>query len=121
MNIQPSQVILIGALLVFGFYVFRLRTVLADRVILFLLSIGGIVLVIHPNFAMTVANRIGIGRGTDLLLYFFIIFSLFAFAGYSAQIKNLERQITLLTRQDAIHNAVEGGAKEGEPPQNDEG
>jgi hypothetical protein len=104
MNIQLSQIFLVIALLVFGLYVFRVRTVLTDRIVLLILAIGGLVMVIHPNLSMWVANRIGIGRGTDLLLYVFILFSMFNFVGISSELKKIERQLTEVVRQQALQN-----------------
>jgi hypothetical protein len=104
MNIQLSQIFLVIALLVFGLYVFRVRTVFTDRIVLLILAIGGLVMVIHPNLSMWVANRIGIGRGTDLLLYVFILFSMFNFVGISSELKKIERQLTEVVRQQALQN-----------------
>ena len=38
MNIQLSQILLVIALLIFGLYVFRVRTVLTDRIVLLILA-----------------------------------------------------------------------------------
>jgi hypothetical protein len=112
MNIQLSQIFLVIALLIFGLYVFRVRTVLTDRIVLLILALGGLVLVIHPNLSMWVANRIGIGRGTDLLLYVFILFSMFNFVGISSELKKIERKLTEVVRQQALQNPQIGNKEE---------
>lgn len=38
-----------------------------------ILSMLGVVFVLYPDLATTIANVVGIGRGTDLLLYCFTI------------------------------------------------
>jgi len=108
MNIQLSQILLVIALLIFGLYVFRVRTVLTDRIVLLILALGGLVLVIHPNLSMWVANRIGIGRGTDLLLYVFILFSMFNFVGISSELKKMEGKLTEVVRRQALQNPQTG-------------
>ena len=104
MNVQLSQVILVIILIIFGLYVFRLRTVLTDRIILLLLACGGLVLVIYPDLSTRLANSIGIGRGTDLILYVFILFSLFYFVGISSDLKKIERQLTEVVRAQALQH-----------------
>ena len=121
MNIQLSQVILVIILIIFGLYAFRVRTVLTDRIILVLLACGGLVLVIHPDFSTRLANRIGIGRGTDLILYVFILFSMFYFVGISSELKKIERQITQVVRAQALQTPRYGNAPlheltSGKPP-----
>ncbi len=108
MNVQLSQVILVIIIIIFGLYVFRLRTVLTDRIILLLLACGGVVLVIHPDLSTRLANSIGIGRGTDLILYVFILFSLFYFVGISSELKKIERQLTEVVRAQALQNPQSG-------------
>lgn len=67
--------------------------------------IVGIVAVIFPSLADTVANAVGVGRGADLVLYGFII----VFIGYtlstSAHLRRVDRQISELTRELAIAEA----------------
>ncbi len=117
MNTQLGQVILIIIILIYGLYVFRVRTILTDRIILLLLACGGLVLVIHPDLSTQVANRIGIGRGTDLLLYVFILFSLFNFVGVSSALKKIERQLTELVRSQALQNPQYGNDSQQKPPE----
>lgn len=108
MSFLPSQYILIGAILLLGLYAFRARTKRNDRIILVVLACGGIVLVISPELSTRLANQIGIGRGTDLILYLFIVITLFRFVGISADMRNTDRQITQLVREEALSNAQSG-------------
>lgn len=103
-----SQIILIIAVFTFGLYVFRLRTVLTDRIVLLGLSIIGMILVIQPELSTQIANRIGIGRGTDLLLYVFIFFCLFRFVGIASNSKEHERQLTRVVRALALLSPEHG-------------
>lgn len=112
MSFEPSQLIIILAMLGFAFYVFSARTVLRDRIIYLLLVSTGVILALYPDFSTRIANSVGIGRGTDLLLYVFIIFSLFHYASLASQFKKVEQQLTALTRAIAIQNARAGSNKE---------
>lgn len=113
MIIQPSQILLILALLVFILYVFRLRTLFLDRLVILLITACGIVLVINPDLASRIANLFGIGRGADLLLYLFVIAGLFFAVGMSSEHKRLQRQITELVRHIAISNASDASTSPG--------
>jgi small membrane protein len=108
MNIELSQILLIGALIIFIIYVFLLRTLFLDRLVLLVITASGILLVIYPDMASWIANRLGIGRGTDLLLYLFVVLGLFFAVTITSEIKRLQRQVTELVRYTAISNPVDG-------------
>lgn len=97
-----SQILLLAAMVLFGLYSFRLRTAARDRITYFVLAILGFTLVIHPEWSNAMARQVGIGRGADLMFYFFIIFSLFHFASSAATIRRMHRDITVLTRELAL-------------------
>jgi small membrane protein len=107
MNFELSQIFLIGALLIFIIYVFLLRTLFLDRLVLLVITASGIVLVIYPDLASWIANRLGIGRGTDLLLYLFVVLGLFFAVTITSEIKRLQRQVTELVRYIALSNPLD--------------
>jgi hypothetical protein len=104
-----SQVFLLAAIIIFALYVFRLRTILADRIIYLLMIGGGVVFVLFPRFSSWIAQLFGIGRGADLVFYLFILFSLFHLVNTTSHQNKIERQITLLVRHCAIMEAQSGG------------
>jgi hypothetical protein len=106
MKFQRSQVVLLLALVSFLIYVFRLRTQVLERVIYFVFGLGGAVVILYPDVSTRLANHIGIGRGADLLLYIFIIFSLFHHVNIAARFKHLERQMTAVVRSIALAEAL---------------
>jgi small membrane protein len=116
MRLLPSQAILLAAFLFFGLYALRVRSIRSDRIILLTLMLAGVVLVLDPGLSTWVANRIGIGRGTDLVMYLFILFSLFRFVGISAETKRTQRQVTLLARELAILTARSGNEPDAQRP-----
>lgn len=67
----------------------------------------GIVAVLWPMITTQVANAIGVGRGTDLVLYVLVMVFIYTALATSQRIHHLERQLTLLVRELAIHRAEE--------------
>lgn len=112
MNIQLSQILLILALILFIVYVYRLRSVLLERVIYLVCALVGVIFVIAPELSTKIANWLGIGRGADLLIYLFIIVGLFYAVSLRARIKRNEEQITSLVRRIALDAPLQG---EGQP------
>jgi hypothetical protein len=108
MTIHPSQIILIIGLLFFIFYLFKLRKLIFDRIFFLIVAIVGLILVLFPQLSAIVANWLGIVRGSDLVFYTFIIFSLFYFVSLNAEIRMLRKQITELARSQALANPVKG-------------
>lgn len=109
MSIGISQIVVMAGVLAFALYVFAARTVLTDRIIYLVLILAGITLALNPELSTRVANLIGIGRGTDLLLYTFVLFSLFHYVNMASHMKTLEQRLTVLVRANAIDHAVLGG------------
>lgn len=67
----------------------------------------GVVAVIWPDLTTQAANRMGVGRGTDLVLYLAVLgFGFVAIAVYQ-RISTLESQITTLTRELALRTSAE--------------
>jgi hypothetical protein len=108
MSVHLSQIILIGILTLFLLYIFWLRAVWIDRIMYMLFAFIGVLLVINPDLTSQIAHRIGIGRGTDLLIYLFILVSLFHAANIRAQLKHLQEQLTVLMRNQALQQPLFG-------------
>ncbi len=109
MTWRPGQLLILGVIALFLLYAFRLRSELRDRLILAVLAAGGAVITVQPDVSTRIAHLIGVGRGTDLLLYLFVLFTLFHTVHSSARARRLERRLTLLAREQAIMAA-------GDPP-----
>ena len=113
MKFQASQIIIVATVLIFLFYALRLRTMLRDRIIFAAIVLVGVALAIHPDLSTRLANAIGIGRGADLMLYVFILFSLFQTVHLAARLKNIDARITSVVRESALASPLLP-AKEGE-------
>lgn len=107
-SLLPIQIILLALLGAFIAYIFRFRTPLRDRALYVVIGSCGVVTVLVPSLTSRAARLIGVGRGTDLLLYIFVLFSLLNVVSLSTQLRRMERQITLLIRQSAIADAEIG-------------
>lgn len=110
MTITLSQVLFFSILAVFILYVLRLRTVLTDRLVYIASALAAIVLVINPELSTRMANLLGIGRGTDLLIYLFILAGLVYSAAITSEVRRLQDQLTRVVRQIALDNPLEGSA-----------
>ena len=67
-----------------------------------LVVLSGITAVLWPGLTTSVANAIGVGRGTDLILY--LLVTVFAYAALTTtqKIHRLQHDITVLTRELAL-------------------
>jgi hypothetical protein len=75
------------------------------RIMFVILALSGLYFVWFPNQATVIANIIGIGRGADLVVYVWIIFSMLAILNLHLHIKSQIEIITLLSRNIAINEA----------------
>ena len=100
-----GQTVFLVAAVSFAIYATRLRSTLTDRLIYLVLALAGFVLVLYPDWSTGIAHRIGIGRGVDLVIYLFIVFSLFHYASGAAKARQMERAVTVMVRRLAIADA----------------
>ena len=99
----PIKVILIAglaALTVFSIAVTRHRT--TTRLILLAQLLLGVTLVLFPNLAQAAAERVGVGRGTDLLLYLLALVIYFGAILVAARFRRLQREVTAAVREAAL-------------------
>ena len=101
------QVLLItGVLIVSFYYALRLRSALFDLLLLSAFSGLAIYFILFPSQTNTIAHKLGVGRGADLLFYTCILLFLFIILKLFARIKRLENTLTELVRQQAKEEAV---------------
>ena len=100
------KIILILAVLIVAFFLVRStansKNVALRRLLLLLFVIVAVVTIIFPNITGIVARWLGVGRGTDLLLYMLVI----AFLGYAVvnyrRLNILEGRLVELARELTI-------------------
>lgn len=100
-----GQTVFLLAAVSFAIYATRLRSTLTDRLIYLVLALAGFVLVLYPDWSTGIAHSIGIGRGVDLVIYLFIVFSLFHYASGAAKARQMERAVTVIVRRLALADA----------------
>jgi len=72
------------------------------RAVGLLVVLAGIIAVLWPDLTTQAANAVGVGRGTDLVLY--LLVTVFAYAALTTtqRIHRLQHDITVLTRELAL-------------------
>ncbi len=68
-------------------------------------ALVGVFFVFNPDATTRIANMVGVGRGTDLILYLCVIAFFFTHALLYFKIRKMENAQTELVRQLAISNA----------------
>jgi hypothetical protein len=102
----PIQAILITLLLLIGgIYVTALSSRLASRLAVLALLAAGVLFVINPDLTTRLAQTVGVGRGTDLLLYLFCLASITVFLKLYKKHRTVEEKLTEVARQVALLGA----------------
>ncbi|OIJ33264.1 MULTISPECIES: DUF2304 domain-containing protein [unclassified Microbacterium] len=105
------QVLLIAAIVILA--VFMMRRTGADshlairRLLMGLFVVVAVLSVLFPQWLSWLAQLVGVGRGTDLVLYGLIVmFLAFVYSQYRRNVA-LQRQLTLLARKISLLEAEE--------------
>ncbi len=101
--IQPIFLLLLFAVALV--YLVRLRSTLMERVVVLLLAAIACTLIADPELSSLIAHRIGIGRGVDLIIYLSFYGVAFLLVLLFGKNRQLETQITELTRAIALTTA----------------
>jgi small membrane protein len=70
------------------------------------LWISAAIAIAFPDLLVWLAQALGIGRGTDLVLYVFILAGFVAFFATYLRFRRLDEQMTTIVRHIAIENAA---------------
>lgn len=96
---------------IIGVTIFALRSLRSDkslamkRLLALLFIVAAVLAIVFPNMLTVIANFFGVGRGTDLLLYGFIVIGmLFAVAVIRAKARS-DARVTQLARSVALNEA----------------
>lgn len=103
------KLLLLLALCGVGVYASRTRTGAAHlavrRIVGGLTLLAGAVAVISPILVTRVANSVGVRRGTDLLLYAFVVVSVMIWLSMYRRFDEMERRFAAMARRLAIREA----------------
>jgi hypothetical protein len=99
------QLILIAAIAGIGVLaLWSLRSRRLSRFVVLALAAAGVIFVLRPDASTRIAHFLGVGRGVDLMLYIFLIATVYALMQLYARVRTLDWQITQLSRALAIAN-----------------
>ncbi len=113
---MPSNQIVIQVLLVSAFVTFAIvlllpvrgaRRLAVRRLALAAAFIAAILAVIFPSALNDIANAVGVGRGTDLVLYGLVVVFMGNSIASAALSRQQHREITRLARAIAIRDAID--------------
>lgn len=106
------KILLITSVAFIAVYFFiRLRNSIFDIVLLSLLIAAAVTFILFPDITTTIANRLGVGRGADLIFYTSILIFWFIVLKLYARIRRLEQIITQIVRKDALDEAEKNFSK----------
>lgn len=103
------KVILIMATIGLGYLAMRERssvtTLALRRLACLALVVLGVIVILWPNLSTVMANAVGVGRGTDLLLYVGIMTFTFTTVLLYQRLHTTERRLTELVREMSLLEA----------------
>ena len=104
---KPVQLLLIlGTAAALLSYLAYFRSKLWDRLVGLLLLLVAWFSILFPEYTTVVAQLLGVGRGVDLIFYFFGLFTAFALIVLYTQGRSHSQQLTELIRHLAIRDAI---------------
>ena len=95
-----------GVILISIFFITRVRHRVLDLLILGTMIVSAIVFIIWPDITNSIAHKVGVGRGADLVFYISILIFWFIILKLYARLRKLEQMITDVIRKDALDNAI---------------
>ena len=101
-----ASIVLVSVLL--GRSTSNARHMAFRRLFLLLFVVGAGAAILFPHMLTRVANLLGVGRGTDLLLYVLVIAFIGSLAMASRRATEMGRRLTSVTRELALLEARHG-------------
>lgn len=110
---MPNQMIIQG-ILIAAFLIFAVillmpgrgaRRLAVRRLTLLAAFVAAVIAVVFPGFINSIANILGVGRGTDLVLYALVVVFIGNSITVAAHNRVLNREITMLARAIALRDA----------------
>jgi len=100
-----QRLLLTGVALICLYIVIRLKKKLLDLVLLLALVAAAVVFILWPDITTRLAEKLGVGRGADLVFYVSILIFWFVVLKLYARIRQLEKSFTQIIREDALKKA----------------
>jgi len=97
------QVLLLTGVVFIGLYfIIRLKKRLLDIILLFILAATAVVFIIWPDLTNSIARKLKVGRGADLIFYISILIFWFVILKLYARLRRLEQALTDMARKQAL-------------------
>lgn len=93
------------------------RTRAAKKLAFLLLALVSIVAILFPSLVQTVASFVGVGRGSDLVLYASVLLLLYTSLDFYLRFQDIDAQVTSLTRALALAQAEDDSSSLGPAPE----
>ena len=109
------QIIAVVVIAAAAFFIFRgggARHQALRRILMLAFIAAAASSVFFPQIWTWVANLVGVGRGTDLLLYFLVLIFIGFVATTYRRFRQIDKELTELSRQLALSNATKPNQKE---------
>ncbi len=106
-------VLLTGVAFICLYFVIQLKKKLLDLVLLLALIAAAVLFILWPDITTKLAQKLGVGRGADLVFYVSILIFWFVVLKLYARIRQLEKSFTQIIREDALKKA--SGPSSNEP------
>ena len=81
------------------------------RICSLVFALTWVVAVLFPDLVTTAANLVGVGRGTDLVLYALVLVVLFSGLSQYRRMRELENQLATVTRALALAERQDGSSR----------
>src|SRR6476619_5910713 len=100
------QLLLLTGVVFIGLYfIIRLKKRLLDLFLLFIMVATAIVFIIWPDLTSSIARKLKVGRGADLIFYLSILIFWFVILKFYARLRRLEQALTDMARKQALDSA----------------
>ena len=100
------QLLLLTGVVFIGLYfITRLKKRLLDIFLLFALIATAVIFIIWPDITNSIARKLKVGRGADLIFYISILIFWFVVLKLYARMRRMEQALTEMARKQAIREA----------------
>ena len=98
------QIVLLTGIVFIGLYfIIRWKKRVLDIILLLMMIGSAIISIVWPSIPQKVADKLGVGRGADLVFYLSILIFWFVVLKLYIRIRNLEQSFAEFIRTDAIN------------------
>lgn len=105
--INIKIILLIPLLLLIGLMLPRFRSHTMWRLIMIAISLLGMTFVVFPSLSSKLAKFVGVGRGADLIIYLFMVFSFLYGIFLYAKLRKIQEDQTEIIKNIAIQQAID--------------